>query len=252
MNRKTSRFPMLIIILICFVVGALSVYLNVSNRISIFPQATPTVPPSVTHQKTALILGVDDLSLPEPRLLAVWFASFRFPEKEIFLYGLPTDYAADVSSPSLADLFQWHGENGVAKAFLVALQEIHISEPNVILVLDEQGFATLIDYLTGVPLGGSSMDGETVVNALRFFYEDPSQSLEAQTKILRALVERVQVLGDTLDLTDLFNLIPDHAYCSEPPSLVATTFGLLLPLRKETIFITQWPLNPEEQSLSSP
>lgn len=243
---------MLIIILLCFGVGALSVYLNISNRITLFPQPTPSATTAVTNQKTALILGVDDLENPQPRLLSVWFATFRFPDNEIILYGLPTDHKTDLSLPSFADMFHWSPEKGVDSALLDALQRVYAPKPNVILILDELGFSALIDFLEGVTLEGTPMDGETVVNALRFFYEDPSQSLKVQTKILRALVQQVDVLEPPLDLTVLFNLIPVHAHCSEPPSLVAAKFGLLLPFRQDAIFIAHWPQKPEEQLSSFP
>jgi len=64
--------------------------------------------------------------------------------------------------------------------------------------------------------------------------------LEAQGKVLRALADRVGTLGEAPNLTPLFNLIPEHAYTSESPSVIAVSFGFLLPLHSDVIRIQEW------------
>ncbi len=240
MKRETSRIPLLSIAIFCFLVGALSVLINLSTQENPAEKATST--PNETHssQKTALILGVDRLNQSEPQLLSAWLATFEFPNKDIVLFGLPTNLQSSESPIPIANLFNWSRDTGVDGNFLTAIQKSTGVEPEVVLILDEVGYASLIDYLDGITLTGNYMDGPTVISALRVFYDDPLTSLEAQAKVLRALAERVETLGPSPNLTPLFDLIPEHAYTSEPPSVVAVAFGLLLPLRSEAIRIQEW------------
>ena len=206
MKKESPRLPLLSIAIVCFVVGTLSVQINLSNQ---GDQAEPAISieaPSTTSQKTALIIGVDDLKRTEPRLLATWLASFQFPSKEIILSGFPTDYQPTGFSTPLAGLFRWFPDAGVDKTFLEAIQQTKGKSIDVVLVLDEIGYASLIDFMDGVTLAGNFMDGPTVISALRVFYEDPLISLDAQSKILRALAARVGTLGEAPNLTPLFDL----------------------------------------------
>ncbi len=240
MKRESSRVPLLSIAIFCFVVGALSVLINLSKQDDSLDRATPTESPSNSSLRTALILGVDRFNQPEPQLLAVWLATFQFPDKQIVLLGLPTNFQSPESPIPLANLFGWNPDSGVEGSFLAAIKQSTGSEIEVVLVLDEVGYASLIEFLEGITLTGNYMDGPTVISALRVFYDDPLISLEAQAKILRALAERVETLGASPNLTSLFNLIPEHAYTSESPSVIAVTFGLLLPLRSEAIRVEEW------------
>jgi hypothetical protein len=237
MKRETSRIPLLSIAIFCFLVGALSVLINLSKQEN--PAQKSATPPaeSESSQKAALILGVDRLNQSDPQLLSVWMATFEFRDKEIILHGFPTNLQSSASPISLANLFGWSPDTGVDGSFLAAIEKTTGVEPDIVLILDEVGYASLIDYLEGITLTGNYMDGPTVISALRVFYDDPLISLEAQAKVLRALAERVDTLGSSPNLTPLFNLIPEHAYTSEPASVVAVTFGLLLPLRPEAIRI---------------
>ncbi|MEJ2607757.1 MAG: hypothetical protein P8Z41_13915 [Anaerolineales bacterium] len=240
MKRETSRIPLLSIAIFCFLVGALSVLINLSNQDNTAEKTAAPPTESDASRKTALILGVDRLNQSDPQLLSVWIATFHFPDKEIVLYGFPTDLQSSASPIPLANSFGWSPDNGVDGNFLAAVQKSTGVEPDVVLILDEVGYASLIDYLEGITLTGNYMDGPTVISALRVFYDDPLISLEAQSKVLRALAERVEILGGSPNLTPLFNLIPEHAYTSESPSVVAVTFGLLLPLRSDAIHIQEW------------
>jgi len=240
MKKETSRIPLLSIAIFCFVVGAISVLINLSNSNEPELQAPPPETGSNTSQKNALIVGVDRLDRSDSQLLSVWLATFQFPSKEVLLQGFPTNFQASTSSIPLSNLFGWGPDSSVNAGFIDAIQQAADVEVDVVLVLDEVGFVTLIDYLEGITLTGNFMDGPTVISALRVFYEDPLISLEAQGKVLRALADRVETLGDAPNLTSLFNLIPEHAYTSESPSVIAVSFGLLLPLHSDAIRIQDW------------
>jgi anionic cell wall polymer biosynthesis LytR-Cps2A-Psr (LCP) family protein len=240
MKKESSHIPLLSIAIFFFVVGAISVLLNLSDQNDQEIPNSASALDSNTSQRTALIIGVDRLDQTEPQLLSVWLAMFHFPSKEIVLSGFPTDFEATAASHPLSDLFMFNHETGVSGNFISAIQNFVGLEVDVVLVLDEVGFASLIDFLDGITLTGNYMDGPTVISALRVFYEDPLISLEAQGKVLRALANRVGTLGESPNLTPLFNLIPNHAYTSEPPSVIAVSFGLLLPLHSEAIQIQEW------------
>jgi hypothetical protein len=243
MKKESSRIPLLSIAIIFFVVGAISVLLNLSVQKDPETQITSPEIESNTSQKNALIIGVDRLDQAEPQLLSVWLAMFHFPRKEVVLSGFPTSFQSTNMSNPLSDLFTFSKETGITNNFVIAIENAANLNVDVVLVLDEIGYASLIDYLEGITLTGNYMDGPTVISALRVFYEDPLISLEAQGKVLRALANRVDTLGDAPNLTPLFNLIPDHAYTSEPPSVIAVSFGLLLPLHSDAIQVQEWTGN---------
>jgi hypothetical protein len=189
-------------------------------------------------QQTWLILGVDDLQSQQPELVAIWYATFRLPGKGIFLVGLPTNSPSlGAQSPTLHDLFLWSADHGVDPTFLEALAQYVTPSPDVILVLDEVAFATLVDYVGGVTLEGSHLDGLQVVGVLRLLADQPQALLATQRGVLLALSSQAHLLGSSPDATSLIDLIPSHAYCSTPPQQVVAMVLPLLPLEPTSVFL---------------
>jgi hypothetical protein len=255
-----SRPPvaMLVAVLsLCFVLGLLSVLLRqptdgnpgLERRV---PTSRPTshiLPPETGADQTViLILGVDQLRGSRPTLRAVWFATYRLPAKGIFLMGLPVDQpTGGATSAPLHSLFAWSPDQGVDPGFLRALESFVALSPDVVLILDEVAFAALVDYLGGVELSGVQLDGQEVIAFLDLIARDPAASLQAQASILEPLSQQAPRIGDTLDLTPLTELMPEHGYLSVPAQELVGMVAPLLPIDPELIFV-QLP----ESSLGRP
>lgn len=224
--RKTS-FRTVLIGVACgfFLLGLASTVLKTTAPNTGTSQRTPSGGPSTSTpggdspQQTVLILGVDSLQSEDPQLLAVWIASFRPPGRDVFLLGLPVDRPVGEGS-TLRDSFAWSGAPDPAfLESLVALTPLPIDH---VVALDSQAFSTLIDFLGGVPTAGATVDGETALSVLGLLRADPAASLQAQLRLLQALVEEAGTVQSGTDLQPLAALVPDHAYLSLPlPEAIA-------------------------------
>lgn len=247
----TSRLLLPIAVLF-FIAGLLSVLVfeppgdsvNSSSGAAGDPALQPTLPPLQPDQITLLVLGVDSLESANPKLMAVWLVEIRTREQAIRLVGLPIDAAASqTGGASLVDLFGWDPDQGPSADFLSAFQMISQFQPDVTLALDEQGFATLIDFLGGVWIEGAYLDGNTSVSTLGFIDDDPQLSLQLQASLLNALRSELDSLEESPEITQLTSLLPHHAYTSHAPSSLVNLYSLMLPLKSELIQIELWSQN---------
>lgn len=240
MTRRPSLAILLVVMGVCFVFGILMVLVSQSGRpASASPTPTPTfISPQRPDQQTILILGVDGLAETTPKLEAVWIATYRLPAKDLFLLGVPTDLKPDEDSPNrLSDLFAWSAERGVDPAFIQELQLIVPLPMNAVVVLDEEGFGALIDYLGGIEVNGAEMSGAQVRSVVGLLRDNPSALLTTQQHFVVAMAARVSSLDSHPDLSPLLELLPDHAFISVDIKVLVDEVAPLLPLRPETIHI---------------
>ena len=225
---------------VCFVFGILTVLVSQPGRpASASPTPTPTfISPQRPDQQTILILGVDRLAETAPKLEAVWIATYRLPAKDLFLLGMPTDLQPDEDSPQrLGDLFAWSGERGVDPAFIRELQLIVPLPMNAVVVLDEEGFGAIIDYLGGIDVNGVEMSGAQVIGVIGLLRDNPPALLSTQQHFVEAMSARVSSLDSHPDLSPLLELLPEHAFISVDVKVLVDEVAPLLPLRPETIHI---------------
>lgn len=221
MNRPRAIL-ILTVVATCFTLGLLSVLLRDRRK--------AYIPMDPSKQKTILVIGVERLEPPKPSLRALWIVTFRPPGKDLFLLGIPITDALSAS-------FAWSPESGVNPAFLQIVGAETPLEPEMIVVVDEVGFAALVDYMGGVEINGSHLDGQAVITFLALLNEDREAALRLQRRVLEALSERVSSIGTTPDLTPLIDLIPNHGYLSAPLVRYVTLLSSLLPLGSESIHV---------------
>jgi anionic cell wall polymer biosynthesis LytR-Cps2A-Psr (LCP) family protein len=254
MRKKSPAITFLFIILVCFVVGFLSALLRGVNREG-SDQGTTVVEPnavvegSPTLQQSdltsVLILGIDEIESENAALRAVWVATYGESGESITLNGFPVDaQIGSTSSAPLNDLFRWSQESGVSPLFLSVLQQVPSGEPEAVIVLDEAGFSEIIDFMGGVVLSGERLNGDAVLGVLRLLNDDPETSLSIQVHLLEAMVAQASYLEDTLELTPLLELVPKHAYTSQPTDHLFALLARLLPLRQQTIRVVSWDGTP--------
>ena len=234
------RRPIVVVIVLgmFFLAGLVTVLLGGQG------QGASTGNPPADSGQTVLIVGVDNLAAAQPKLVAVWLATFSAEKRDVLLYGQPIDTQVCDSSPSsLQELFLWQPESGLSPAFLEALGAVG---PEAVVVADETAFIALIDELHGVDLNGATIEGDQVVAVLRTLYQNPAGLLTTQEQFLIALARRATEPASQVDLTRLTNLIPDHAYTSVPPQDLITLYLQLLPLGPSSIlvFASQDPAAP--------
>jgi len=237
MGRRAQLKLLLLVIMVGFVLGLLSVLLGHFEAGN--AGGTPTVPAGI-GQTTILILGVDRFDQP-PALRAIWFATFRPPGRSVFLYGLPTNApiaAEDIVT--LNALFSWSADQGVDPLFLDTLAGVVPLQPDVTVLMDETAFASLIDYLGGVDLNGTVFSGTEVLGFLSLVVEEPEASLASQSRLIEAMVQRLPTLGALPDVTPLLGLVPDHAHLSLPSNQLMAMLSPLFPVEPAGIHVDRW------------
>lgn len=237
---SSQRRPLVVILIIAsfFAAGLLTVLLGGE------PSRDPTETPEVAPSESVLIIGVDDLSAPTPRLVAVWQATYSYSNRDVILLGQSVDSLACGNQPAiLTDLFSWDPSSGVAPEFLAVFDEMPF------VIADEIAFAALIDELEGLDLNGAHLQGIQVTAVLRTLYGNPRGSLITQEQFLIALSANAAANAANVDLNRLLELIPNHAFTSLPPQNLLTTYLRLQPLDPGSILV--WAPDQTAESCES-
>jgi hypothetical protein len=247
MNRSRSSFIyILLVAIVCFAAGMASVILRddwVQPRINTTApplQIQPTEnvePTSSARQITIVLFGVDDISSQRPQLEALWFASFEPPDKGVHLLGISVDTPLGEGKQTLKDNFSLFEPPDFGAGLLTSLAEYAPHPIQGFIVLDEEGFAKLIDYIGGVTLDNQKLNGTAAVGALSLLKQEPLASLRMQARIMNSLTENAALIGSTPELTPLTSLVPDHAYTSPSPYQLASIGSQLLPIDPSKVTI---------------
>jgi hypothetical protein len=232
-------------VVICFLLGVAGVLLR-RHPSEPDPEITPPAAALTAEtrdstetapQTTILILGISALNDDDPRLEAIWFASFRLPNTDVYLHGVALDARRASGDRTLSDTFAWSPKKGPSQEFLEDLAIVAPLTPDVTVVLDRQAFARLVDYLGGLELSGASYDGEQVLGVLDLLSDDPAGRLRVQAEVLTAMGRQLPELGATPDLSPLLELAPTHARTTMPAGELAALLAPLLPASSETLII---------------
>lgn len=230
------RLPLSLILLLlasCFTLGLLSALLARRPDAG----ATPSpLPASSEVQVNILVVGVDQLTAAQPALTALWIASFEPPGRDLFLTGIPASAPAPaLDGEPLAGAWGWSPGSGPSTGFLAAVSSLAPLEMDLVITLDREGFAAVVDYLGGIELNGATLDGAQVAAVLDLLADDPGASTASQRRVLESMAARAAALGDSPDITPLALLIPDHAYLSMPLDQVIALVSPLLPLDADAV-----------------
>lgn len=240
MTRSRSSFIyILLVAIVCFAAGMASVLLREDifgsrqEQYQIETRAPRDPSPESTpgaRSISIVVFGVDDLSLEKPQLQALWFASFEPPQKQIQLLGISVDASISESGVTLRENFSLFEPPDFGAGFLTALTTLAPHPIHGFIVLDEEGFAALIDYIGGVTLDDQQLSGAAAVGALSLLSDQPSASLRMQRRLITSLAMNAESIGNTPELTPLTTLVPDHAYTSPSPYELASLGSQLLPI----------------------
>ncbi|MFP3855415.1 MAG: hypothetical protein ACLFWD_14095 [Anaerolineales bacterium] len=201
------------------------------------PRTAATIAPKQT-ERTLLVVGVDDLSRPDPELRAIWLLSFRPPSKDLFLLGIPLDLTIPGDPPApIQEHFSFNQGQGPSETFLEALYRGVPLEANATITLDEAGFAQAIDYLGGVRINDATFSGQEVLGILSMTEGDASASLSLQRRLLNAMSQRAAEVGASPEITPLIELIPDHLHLSTSVNDMVAMMAPALPIQAATTHI---------------
>jgi hypothetical protein len=234
MTKRPPLAVILLVIVICFVLGLLNILLQEDEDPSsaptpFLPSPSETVPSPISN---ILIIGVDDLTRINPKLRAIWIATHRSAENIIYLHGIQLNTnIPDEEGTQLSEVFEWSSQTGLSEIFLNQLYKIIPLEPHLTIILDDNAFARVIDYLGGIEIRGKNLDGESVLTFLSLSWDQPEILIQGQADIIRAIIPKALGLPETPELTELLALVPDHASLSLE---ISKAVGLVLPLRKAT------------------
>jgi hypothetical protein len=143
-------------------------------------------------QRGLLVLGVDRLASPGPRLQSAWLVAY-FPGKSLVTLVPLYPQAAVLPSPSghsLERAFQLDAAGAPSPEFLERLQEMRLAWSGY-LVIDEIGMIALLDFVGGVTLEGRELDGAIAVGAVPLPWLDPAAALHGQSELLAAACRKV-------------------------------------------------------------
>jgi hypothetical protein len=232
--RPRLSFGVIVLLLAsCFALGLVSALL--SRTPSEEPEPTP-LPPPTENQVDAVIVGYGHGDGSRSVLRSIWIASFEPPGRDLFLTGIPADSPSpDLDGRPLSTAFAITSDGAPSPQFLQALAALAPTTPDLVVTLDEVGFAQVVDYVGGIDLGGAVLDGSQILAVLELLSEDPAASTATQRSVLQAMVERAQQLGDSPDITPLTALVPDHAYVSLPVTQAIALVAPLLPLETSRV-----------------
>jgi hypothetical protein len=231
----TKRPPFIVIILVvilCFVLGILNVFIRDPEAPT--PASDTPLPTEIAVTdspiQSILIIGVDDLRNLKPKLRAIWVAAYRSSEKIIYLHALSLDTPLpEDPTTTLQDNFSYAPQSGPGVEFLDGIHDVLPLDPTLTMVLDDIAFAELVDYLGGIEVQGNALDGESVLTFLSLHWDQPKLLLQNQASIVRALIPKALDQPESPELTDLFSLVPSHAFLSMD---ISTTVAMLYPLRE--------------------
>ena len=186
-----------------------------------------------SRQRNLLVIGVDDLSSPDPRLEAVWLVIYMPANPPFMLlpvYPSPSSIPleSDSLSPDLAQLFRLHESKAPRVEFLSALESKGLWWTGY-LILDEVALSDVVEFLGGAG-ELSTLDGASTIASLPRAAEDAQQALISQARLLQELCSNVARLSldDRWRLPHLFSLIPAHAVSDLDLEQVATEWQELL------------------------
>jgi hypothetical protein len=231
MTKRPPFVVIILVIIICFVLGILNVFIaDPEETVSISDTPFPTqIEATDLPIQSILIIGVDDLRNIKPKLRAIWVAAYRSSDKIIYLHGLSLD--TPILSNEASDLqsnFTYSAQTGPGDQFIKSVHEILPLDPTLTIVLDDIAFAAIVDYLGGIAVQENALNGESVLTFLSLYWDQPKLLLENQATIVRAMIPKALELPESPELTDLFNLVPTHAFLSMD---ISTTVAKIFPLR---------------------
>jgi len=182
------------------------------------PGKTPppqTIQLSAEKQRTILLIGVNDLQDASPRLISLWVLLYRLdtPRAAVVPLYPPPVTGVHTALPVHTDLsvhFSLTDQRQLSSAFLGALQDFQFAWTGYVM-MDQTGSARLIDWMKGIEIQDTTLDGMSAVATLVDPLVDASAALASQKQLGQSLCQRFSAVDpDSNWLALTTDLIPQH------------------------------------------
>ena len=162
-------------------------------------------------QRNILLIGVDQLDSPSPRLEGLWLLMNVTSSNRITLlplYPAPAGKGV-VDTTQLLTYFRLNSNGYPDPEFLAVIQQSDFWWSNY-FVLDQAGLAQLIDYNQGVNLGGGPVGGSQAVASLASASSDGLAALNSQSVLIQAICNQQSGNLISADLRQVYALLSGH------------------------------------------
>ncbi len=202
-----------LLLIIGLAIGIWLGYNFASQKLNVLISGPPITPyPTNRDQRSLLVVGVDQLSAPEPLLKAVWYIAYLPDKPEINVVPLyPAIYEPfRAKNNELAAAFEITRSGELSPSFFSALETIYGLTSGEPVLLDDFALISLIDLLGGVEINGHVIKGKNAVLSIPIPLVNLDDAFAGQATLLNGLCLRAPTLKRRWQPPDLRMMIPDH------------------------------------------
>jgi hypothetical protein len=214
--------PVIIILAILMFIGCMALG-SFAGDLSLDQDATASPPPeqltptfSTANQRNLVVIQVDDLQAPSPRLVALWLVMYTRDASHLVMMLLHPLAGTDPANPlalrsqPLVDAFALTGAGEPDGGFLLAIQN-RAARVDGYFVLDDRAMRAWVDWLGGIDAGGALLNGDAFQQQLAAARADAGAAIQWQPQLVGGLCARVTALNAASNwLAALMPLTPAH------------------------------------------
>lgn len=166
-------------------------------------------------QQNILVIGVDKLQSPKPRLESIWLIFYFIDSTHLTLMpiypGIPlNEIASSMDNSRIEQSFEMGPDRKPSDKLFSTLKDNHFWW-NGYLVLDNTAMTKFVDWIGSAP--GSLpyyQSGANAIASLPLARENPQGALHDQTELLQDLCSAAAQLSNISDVSSLYELIIPH------------------------------------------
>jgi hypothetical protein len=166
-------------------------------------------------QQNILVIGVDKLQSPRPRLESIWLILYFTDSTHLTLMpiypAIPVDeIGSTMDNTATEQNFEMGTDHKPSDKLFSTLKDKNIWW-NGYLVLDNTAVAELVDFTANARgVLPSYQSGAYAIASLSLIWENPQKALHDQTKLLQELCVATAQLSNIPDVSSLYESITEH------------------------------------------
>jgi hypothetical protein len=169
-----------------------------------------SIKPLAEGQHNTLVILVDEMGQPDPKLEGMWLVVRHIPSPQVMLlplYPRPENQDDDI----LVEFFRLNADGAPAHVFLQGLQSKDLRWDSL-LVLDKASLAQMIQLVGGVDLGQGVLSGDQAMAHLPSSRHLPESALSVQAGLVLELCKRTPRLALSGDPISELEQFSEHVY----------------------------------------
>jgi hypothetical protein len=152
-------------------------------------EGTSTADASLEHQ-THLLIGVDRIEGQYQQLQSLWWVHYSRDRSVITLTPIFPDPSSPTRNQILAGSFSLNSEGKPSAGFINTLASLGFNRPGEILI-DKAGASLMIDFFGGVNLHDQIMAGETAIEGIPSWIDNPETAISCQQELIQAICDSI-------------------------------------------------------------